>query len=568
MQEINASKPRSPGQSKRDLKSPGAFVTAPRSNVPVKSVKAAAQRRLIARDALSGASPGVPAVWLGAVVLLSSPSIAMPFEHTGSPAGREAHRFVSLRVRLVALILLALGPTLVLLAFSGFIGAGDLVGLAIAGLLGACAALYVADRLILRRIESLGEVARRLAAGDASARVEVAGTDEIGDLAQAVNATADRLEALLAAEEAAALSPAIEVDELVLRRSFEIGLLHQFSGALQNCLALDEAYAVIASQAEQLLPEYAGAVYLTCESGDALKAEVVWGPLPTINGDQFALGECLALRDGRTYAARKGDARAPCGHLNVQATSGYVCIPLVAHGDTLGILHLRRVHPGGDEEQLSSLETGHALAEAVADHIALTLGNLRLREALRNQSIRDPLTGLFNRRYLLESMDRELSRATRDQYPLALVVVDIDHFKRFNDTAGHDAGDAVLCALAETLQAGIRGGDIACRFGGEEFLAVLPGAALESACRRAEDLRERVQRLQVMYQGKPLDPVTISVGVAVFPEHGDTFEAIFRAADAALYEAKENGRNRVKLARSPGDAVAELDSATRRVGTH
>ncbi len=243
-----------------------------------------------------------------------------------------------------------------------------------------------------------------------------------------------------------------------------------------------------------------------------------------------------------------------------------VCIPLVAHGDTLGILHLRHVRDGGDADQILELEVGHALAEAVADHIALTLGNLRLREALRNQSIRDPLTGLFNRRYLLESMDRELSRARRDRYPLAFVIVDIDHFKRFNDTRGHDAGDAVLCALAETLQAGIRGGDIACRFGGEEFLAVLPGASLEAACRRAEELRASVQRLQVVYRGEALDPVTVSGGVAVYPEHGDSFELVFRAADTALYEAKRSGRNCVKVARPINAAAVEAQDPAQGVG--
>jgi diguanylate cyclase (GGDEF)-like protein len=230
----------------------------------------------------------------------------------------------------------------------------------------------------------------------------------------------------------------------------------------------------------------------------------------------------------------------------------------MTHGESLGVLHLRRSHPAAELEQDLAGETGYALAEAVADHIALNLGNLRLREILRLQSIHDPLTGLFNRRYLEESMTRELSRASRDRYAVGVIVLDIDHFKHFNDAYGHDAGDAVLTDIGALLRNGIRGGDIPCRYGGEEFIAILPGAPIEATWWRAEQLRQSIERHRVTHRDRLLDPVTVSLGVAIYPDHGETFEELFRAADTALYEAKSDGRNRVKAAPSLNEEAADV----------
>jgi diguanylate cyclase (GGDEF)-like protein len=184
----------------------------------------------------------------------------------------------------------------------------------------------------------------------------------------------------------------------------------------------------------------------------------------------------------------------------------------------------------------------------VAEHIALALANLKLQETLRDQAIRDPLTGLFNRRYMEESLEREVSRAGRSGIPVGVIMLDIDHFKHFNDTFGHEAGDTLLGALGNFLRAHIRGGDIACRYGGEEFTLILPDASFDATRDRAEQLREAVTKLNVLHRGETLGPITLSLGVATFPEHGSIGQAVLLAADGALYRAKHEGRNRVVVA--------------------
>jgi diguanylate cyclase (GGDEF)-like protein len=188
------------------------------------------------------------------------------------------------------------------------------------------------------------------------------------------------------------------------------------------------------------------------------------------------------------------------------------------------------------------------LAVTVAEQFALALANLRLRETLRGQSIRDPLTGLFNRRYMEETLDRELRRAERERRALSLILLDIDRFKSFNDTFGHEAGDTVLASLGALLRSTLRAGDVACRYGGEEFVLILPAASLADAHRRAEEIRESIRGLRVSLGGRPLEAVRCSMGVAAFPEHGEEGDALLRAADAALYRAKGEGRDQVVLA--------------------
>lgn len=220
-----------------------------------------------------------------------------------------------------------------------------------------------------------------------------------------------------------------------------------------------------------------------------------------------------------------------------------MCVPMMAQGETLGILHLQS---SAQQEQLS--EPLQRLAVNVSEHIALALANLKLRETLRSQSIRDPLTGLFNRRYMEESLERELHRAHRKHSAVGIIMLDIDRFKRFNDTFGHDAGDTLLRELGTFLQSHVRGEDIACRCGGEEFTLILPETSPVVARQRAEDIREGVKHLSVQHHHQPLGAITFSVGVATFPDHGETAEAVLRAADGALYRAKHAGRDRIEVA--------------------
>lgn len=184
-------------------------------------------------------------------------------------------------------------------------------------------------------------------------------------------------------------------------------------------------------------------------------------------------------------------------------------------------------------------------AAVFAEQVGMALANLQLREKLRNQSIRDPLTGLFNRRYAEETLTRELHRAARGGQTLAVLAIDVDHFKRFNDTFGHEVGDRVLRELGGLLMRSIRGGDVASRIGGEELLVILPDAQVEGALARAEQIRLKVSQLEIRHLDRPIGAITISIGVALFPAHGQRAEVLLRAADVALYQAKHQGRDRV-----------------------
>jgi diguanylate cyclase (GGDEF)-like protein len=228
---------------------------------------------------------------------------------------------------------------------------------------------------------------------------------------------------------------------------------------------------------------------------------------------------------------------------------------MMAQGELLGLLHMAISEKG------RSVETRQRFVMTVAEHIALALANLKLRETLRSQSIRDPLTGLFNRRYMEESLEREMRRASRGRHPVGIIMLDLDHFKKFNDSYGHDAGDALMRIVGNTLQRSIRAEDIACRYGGEEFTLILPEASLVDAAQRAESIRESIRNLNIQHRRQQLGGVTISAGVAIFPDHGPTGDAVLRAADAALYQAKSRGRDRVAINQAGGvfaDAIIDL----------
>ncbi len=186
-----------------------------------------------------------------------------------------------------------------------------------------------------------------------------------------------------------------------------------------------------------------------------------------------------------------------------------------------------------------------------AGQVGLSIANIRLREALRTQSIRDALTGLYNRRNLEEMLEREARRAVRAEQSLGILILDLDHFKGFNDTYGHDAGDTVLRETGSFLAKSVRAEDVVCRFGGEEFVIILPTADLEASRARAERIRSKLRDLTVLHQGQSLGRITISIGVSALPLHGTSPKELLEAADAALYRAKREGRDRVALAETP-----------------
>ena len=320
------------------------------------------------------------------------------------------------------------------------------------------------------------------------------------------------------------------------------GQLSQMTNLLQSCLTPDEANDIISHSARQLFPENAGTLYVFRNSRNLLEVAAEWGNAGE-KAAPFAPHQCWALRQGQMHQVGNQTADIGCAH--AKYPEPYVCLPMMAHGEVLALLH---VQLGKDPKSSDQTPDSHCvLLRIFTEHMALALSNLNLRISLRQQSIRDPLTGLFNRRYLEETLTVETERSKRDVAPFSIIMLDLDHFSRFNDTHGHEAGDAVLQTVGRYLQRNVRGGDIAGRFGGEEFTMVLPGAGSQEALQRAEQLCEGVRGLRVEFRGQVLGPLTLSAGIATYPDQGETGEHVQQAADAALYAAKAEGRDRAVM---------------------
>jgi diguanylate cyclase (GGDEF)-like protein len=333
-------------------------------------------------------------------------------------------------------------------------------------------------------------------------------------------------------------------------RTTDMSQLSEMGEQLQNCQTIEEVYAISAQYLQKLFPADQGAIYLIGPAKDRAEAVKMWGD-STSMAKLFEPLNCWAIRRGRPHLVDDSHPGLLCRHTTSSPTGQYLCVPMLAHGKSIGILHLNHTTPEQNQQKSTKgLYSEHKpqLALAAADHIAMAINNLKLQEALRQQAIRDILTGLFNRRYMEESLRRELNQAERAGTSVGVIMFDIDHFKHFNDLFGHDGGDALLRELGAFLNTHTREGDIVSRYGGEEFVLVLPGATLEAARFRAEELRLGVSELQVFHQGKPLGKITLSFGVAVFPEHALTKDNLLKSADIALYRAKKEGRDRVVVA--------------------
>ncbi|SMB86589.1 diguanylate cyclase [Deinococcus hopiensis] len=340
------------------------------------------------------------------------------------------------------------------------------------------------------------------------------------------------------------LSAQLQTQVQELRRHTEEGhVLSELGEMLQACLTVEEAQRVVAKYAAQLFPSVSGTLYDFGPSKNVLEEVISWNG---VSGSDtvFAPADCWGLRRGRPFRSdplEQGLQGLRCRH--VQGSGTALCVPLLAQGETVGLLHLCSHEPITARQE--------RVAQTTAETMALALVNLRLRETLRQQSIRDALTGLFNRRYLEETFEREVRRAQRHKLPMGLIMLDVDHFKRFNDTYGHEGGDLLLQSLGSLLKANVRGEDVACRYGGEEFALLLPGADLHQTAARAEHIRQAIEELQISHVGQPLGKITASMGVAAYPVQGVQLGHLLRAADFALYAAKQEGRNRIKLSQ-PG----------------
>ena len=315
-----------------------------------------------------------------------------------------------------------------------------------------------------------------------------------------------------------------------------------YAGLLQSCQNLDEAMAMTANVIAELLPHTGGRCYTLRASQNLAETTARFGAEQIPSEELLQPDHCWALRRGQPHRTGRGHGHVHCRHLSVepgQSDTWTVCVPLMAQGTSLGLLHVAA--PEASEGHDGDV----ALLEAVGEQLSLAMVNLQLRETLRVQSLRDPLTGLFNRRYLEENLNREIQRCERRGLPLSVLMVDVDHFKRFNDEHGHAAGDALLAKIGQTLEQLTRDEDIACRYGGEEFTVVLPETDGDSARRRAEEIRSAIGATTVNHLRKTLGPNTASIGIATFPNAGDAPSRLLEVADAALYRAKAQGRDRV-----------------------
>lgn len=322
----------------------------------------------------------------------------------------------------------------------------------------------------------------------------------------------------------------------------ESSLLAGARDEIALCQSARQAEQCVARFLGQLLPATSGGVCIINNSRHSVEVAATWKDCASLL-DGFSVEACCGLRSGRSRWRKPAQSEVHCAHFTGTPPENYICLPLAAQGETMGIIYVECPTPG----TASMVDARFAPLQQLIELASVSIANLNLRSRLENQSIRDSLTGMFNRRFMEIALERELHRAMRQQKSLAVLMLDVDHFKQFNDTFGHEAGDEVLRNVADTIHQSIRNEDIACRYGGEELLLIMPEISTDDAVERADHLRQTISEIGLHYRGQSLRQITISVGVAVYPHHADTSEALLRAADRALYDAKHQGRNRVVL---------------------
>ncbi|GGS01489.1 sensor domain-containing diguanylate cyclase [Deinococcus sedimenti] len=398
------------------------------------------------------------------------------------------------------------------------VAAGVLLLLSVLTTLGAA-------RLLTRPLTALGRGAQQVSEQQDAGAVTEQGPREYRDLTGTFNRMTERIvEARRATDHAA--------HELASRNAW-LRDLSRLSDAMQAARSLDEGGEILTRALPHLLPGTSGQLLQHNASRNLLLHAAQWGdPMGSPTPDH-----CWALRRGETQGDPADEPfMPPCPG----QSDTYLCAPLFSHGETLGLL---RVRP----DPHTDLPALRGALNDVARQVALALASLRLQDRLLQQSIRDPLTGLYNRRHLEAQLTAGVAAAHATGGPLSLIALDIDHFKRLNDTFGHDAGDAALVRVSAALRDLAPAGSTPARPGGEEFTLLLPHMTQAGAAALAEQVRTAVEDLHLTHDGLPLGQVTVSLGVATLPA-GGTGDALVVAADQALYAAKRGGRNRVVTA--------------------
>ncbi|RTZ14038.1 sensor domain-containing diguanylate cyclase [Vibrio aquaticus] len=328
-------------------------------------------------------------------------------------------------------------------------------------------------------------------------------------------------------------------DERIRQRTHEIELMHRLANMLAACNNMVEAQKIVSDILPRILGNVNGSVSLMRSSRNQLVTQLDWGD--TWPGSaSFAPDECWSLRKGRVHQSNDDFHTLSCAHMNEIEHNQTLCIPLTAHGNTIGIMHL---YFGQGEVRIDPII--EQLAFSVSEHLGLALANLSLQEKLRSQALSDPLTGLFNRRFFEQKLEEHTMNSATTEQPISLLMLDLDHFKRFNDNFGHDAGDFVLKEISALLKRSVGDDEIACRLGGEELAVILPQSTMEQATEFAETICESVRSMHLEHKGLSLGQLGVSIGVATYPQPASDVEALVKMADQALYMAKDTGRSRV-----------------------
>lgn len=315
-----------------------------------------------------------------------------------------------------------------------------------------------------------------------------------------------------------------------MQTNIKITVLEQLIDSLQACFSIEEADQTIAPLLQQLFPNETGAIYVVNAGKTQLKAIATWGSTPSTSEPIFTTHECVALHRQKIHLVEDTHHSLRCQHIRGNSLPVETCcIPMTVHGDTLGILYVSSLHRG----RISEAEQ---LAVSVAKYIGLALANLRLRDTLKNQSFRDPLTKLYNRRYFEECLEREIRRSD-ELKPLGIILFNIDRFPDFANTYGQPASNLLLRELGIFLLKHTRPSDIACRYRGNDFLIMLPETSDSDTHQQAELLQQSIKQLNIIYQDYTLDSITISCGVASYPQDGMTRKSLLQEATRALHSA-------------------------------
>ena len=383
---------------------------------------------------------------------------------------------------------------------------------------------FILKRRVLYPVVRLSDVVQRLASQDYAVETpQFTQVDEIGDMAQAIRIFRENGLARQQLEQQRDADWAIRE------------LLARMTQRLQGCENFNDVINVAELFAPNIAPGIAGRLYVLDREPWQMRCVAQWLS-PVGEETTFHPDECWAVRRGQSHPPVNGEPDIACYHLPASQAESALCVPLIAQGEAIGLLSFQNI--------TADNAPSRAYLELMAEALGLALANQRLRDALLEKALFDPLTGLRNRHHLEDTLQTQTAQAIRTGVPLSCMMIDIDHFKSINDRFGHEAGDLVIKSVASIVQRAAHDNGLAFRYGGEEFLVLLSGADEAEAYACAQKIYTGVHELSLRYGLTEIGPVDVSIGIASYPQHAQT-DNLLRAADVALYRAKELGRARI-----------------------